>query len=591
MVPSPREFADQTFGIYPRVSSAAQATEDKVSLDAQIDACREYGESLGMVLDTKCVRKEAFTSTTTERPELKALLRDMIARNVGNLVIDRADRLTRQGMLAAAYLLTQFTEAGILLHVASYGLVVRDEMGVSMFLQMAFAAQQANSARIRALMQTKRAYALGGRYVSGNRAPYGFTKVIDATDARGHPIAFHFEADLRDINGHKLWEVRRDICRWYLAGVSVQHIAERLSAAHVPTSRRLAGQPHALEHWAPNTVRDFLHAPINEGIVTSFRTTWNWAPPDAKHPQRWKRIVRLASDKQIVIPNAVAPEAILLSHEDAERIRLRLRDGRKGSPRRAKRALTAAMLIGGMAKCGLSRLDDPSRICGATLRVNENGHRTWMGYVCSAHFRQPHRCAGQTIPIRLLDLIVWKEVIGHLTDPDRLEELARQQAELDTSDDPASHRAQLQRTRKALAADCDNLRDAIKHAPSPFVRAQLMADLAQLEPAIVEADERIAEAELLAQDYEHRRAILGNIDYQVRRHAQQLVRLDPNTPADIPIMRTICRSLGVQPTVTYEHGKPHVTVDFNLGAATGQPWFPPHLDGVMPTGVSEPDSR
>src|SRR5258708_16203300 len=158
-----------------------------------------------MLLDLECVRKERFTSTTTDRPELKALLRAMIARNVGNLVIDRADRLTREGMLAAAHLLTQFTEAGILLHVGSMGLVVRDEMGVSMFLQMAFAAQQANKARIRALVQAKKAYARNGRYLSGNRPPYGFLKITDARDARGHPTKFHFERDMHDVNGFKPW--------------------------------------------------------------------------------------------------------------------------------------------------------------------------------------------------------------------------------------------------------------------------------------------------------------------------------------------------------------------------------------------------
>ena len=31
-----------------------------MSLDAQIDACREYGEGLGLLLDATCVKKEAL---------------------------------------------------------------------------------------------------------------------------------------------------------------------------------------------------------------------------------------------------------------------------------------------------------------------------------------------------------------------------------------------------------------------------------------------------------------------------------------------------------------------------------------------------
>jgi hypothetical protein len=64
--PSREAFENQSFGIYPRVSSLAQSREDKSSLDAQIDACREYGESLGMRLDGECVRREAHTATTLD---------------------------------------------------------------------------------------------------------------------------------------------------------------------------------------------------------------------------------------------------------------------------------------------------------------------------------------------------------------------------------------------------------------------------------------------------------------------------------------------------------------------------------------------
>jgi site-specific DNA recombinase len=139
--PSREAFENQSFGIYPRVSSLAQSREDKSSLDAQIDACREYGESLGMRLDGECVRREAHTATTLDRPELKALLAAMRERAVRNLVIDRADRLTREGMLAAASLLSQFTAMGVTLHVVSMAMTIKDELQVMLFLQMAFAAQ------------------------------------------------------------------------------------------------------------------------------------------------------------------------------------------------------------------------------------------------------------------------------------------------------------------------------------------------------------------------------------------------------------------------------------------------------------------
>ncbi len=102
-----------------------------------------------------------------DRPQLKALLALMRERKVRNLVIDRADRLTRQGMLAAASLLTEFTRLGILLHIVSMNMTISNEYEVMMYLQMAFAAQQANKARIEAMKRTKHKNAREGRFLRG----------------------------------------------------------------------------------------------------------------------------------------------------------------------------------------------------------------------------------------------------------------------------------------------------------------------------------------------------------------------------------------------------------------------------------------
>jgi hypothetical protein len=43
---------------------------------------------------------------------------------------------------------------------------------------------------------------------------------------------------------------------------------------------------------------------------------------------------------------------------------------------------------------------------------------------------------------------------------------------------------------------------------------------------------------------------------------------------DVESMHRICRSLGVRPIVTRIDGTETVTVEFNIGAATGVSWFP-----------------
>jgi DNA invertase Pin-like site-specific DNA recombinase len=222
------EFTGQTYGIYPRVSTLKQASDDKASLDAQIAECCAYADELGMLLDPECVRREAYSGTTLERPELKALLRDMVARNVRNLVIDRADRLTRAGMLAAAELLTQFTHAGILLHIAYFRQTVRNEYDIQRFLNMAFGAQVANEARIRAAQISRREHVKRGRYLRSNRPPYGFQFETVGTTTR-------LVRDMRDFNGHRPWEVRQRICRMYLAGTSLWKIVAQFTREGVPT--------------------------------------------------------------------------------------------------------------------------------------------------------------------------------------------------------------------------------------------------------------------------------------------------------------------------------------------------------------------
>jgi DNA invertase Pin-like site-specific DNA recombinase len=566
----PAEFAGQSFGIYPRVSTAPQDDEDKASIDAQIEACKEYGIELGMVLDPACVRREAHTATTLDRPELRALLADLRARHIRNLVIDRVDRLTREGVLAAVQLLTIFIDAQILLHIASTEAVVRTETEVKAYIDAAYAAQQANVARSHALQRAKRMYAKKGRYIKGNRPPYGFVYETLAVDDRGRPTKYRLVADLRPTNGHKLWEVRQRICRWYLEGLSTYLIAELLTNQGAPTSRQLAKQRHASAVWSPTTVQDLLLAPVNYGAATSFRQKTELAPPDALHPHRWKRVVELPAERQIVIENAVLDP--IITKEEADAIRSRLKRARELSPRTSEQ-VNVALLRGGMARC--VQQSDYTNECGGALRVKRYGKNTPLRYVCRTHETQPARCPGLVVTVDDLDHEVWSEVFTHLLDEDKLRALAEQQVQLDTTDNPASERAHLQATRAGLQRKVDNTLDTISNTDNGFARAELTGQLEKLGEAIAQADEELVAHERLAADYEHRRNILSNITAQMLRYLDRIESLDIGNPHDVPFIRNICHSLGVVVLVWDDPGDGDLLVDvsFNLGAATATPWF------------------
>jgi DNA invertase Pin-like site-specific DNA recombinase len=568
--PSRAAFEGQSFGVYPRVSSLAQAKEDKSSLDAQIEACQAYGEGMGMVLDPDCVKKEAHTASTLDRPQLKSLLQLMRERKVRNLVIDRADRLTRQGMLAAATLLTQFTQAGILLHVVSMGMVVKNEYQVMMFLQMAFVAQQANKARIQAMTRAKRKNAENGRYLRGNRPPYGFLYETLETNDKGRPTKIALAPDMRDIGGHRAWETRRRICQLYLEGNSIRRIATLLTKEGAPPSRVLFGHASATRYWDPSVVLDYLRDPLNIGVGRSFRYQSQDAPPDEAHDYAWTKRLDTPVDRQIEIPGVVSPP-FLLTPDEAAQIERRLATSQRFRP--ATPQTVAALLRGGLARCGQITPDGVP--CGGTLRVRYDHRNDTYSYVCRTHEHEPARCPGLSIPGRFLDQIAWTAVLERLLHQRGFEELAEAQAALDTSETPTSRLRQLEQTRSGLQNKRDNLFDSLSLTNDAYIRTTLMAKVEELGQMIAEADRDLEAYQRLAADWERKATILKNIQHQVVRYMTRIRNLRLDNPDDLPFFRTIFLSLGVQPIVSTDNGGYKFVVKFNLGAGTAKPWFSP----------------
>jgi DNA invertase Pin-like site-specific DNA recombinase len=553
------DFTGQTYGIYPRVSTQKQATEDKAALDAQIAECRRYADQLGMVLDPECVGREAFSGTVTQRPELNALLREMAARRVPNLVIDRADRLTRAGMLAAGQLLTQFTDAGILLHVASYGMTIKDEYEVNLFLNMAFGAQVANTARIRAAMISRREQVKRGRYLRSNRPPYGFQFETVGTVTR-------LVRDMRDFNGHRPWEVRQRMCRMYLAGASLWKIAEQFTREGVPTGSMIfpnqMRQP--VVHWRPVTVRDILRSPLNEGVAISLRTH--------RDKKRGKRVA-VPLDEQITLPaGTVAPDAVILTHAEAELLARRLALGKLQSARNSGRAKFAA-LRGGMARCGT--INAAGERCNATLRVRADARRPTITYVCRTHQVMPHRCRGLNAPAWELDTLVWIELLKLLGTPGELERKAKNQIKLDmAADSPTSRLNRLKRTRADFERKLANLADSVANENNPTTRAVLQQQMNQYSESLRQSDNELVDLQSQADDHERTRAVLADVKAQWHRHSRVALQLDPRRQEDAPAIRRMLQSLGTEVVAWRdENGELKAEVVFALGTQSATPWF------------------
>lgn len=249
-------YAGQTCGIYPRVSTRKQSKPGRTSLDNQKRACELYAAKHGMQIDPDCVRGEAHTSTTADRPELNELLRNMKAQHVRNLVIDAVDRLTREDQIASvAKFLIPFIDAGIVLHVVKMNLVVNTPKGVNDFLNAVYQAWMDNQRRRMKTVEGKRSRAQYlGIFIRGNRAVYGFRWMASAWDDELNVTEKRLEPDIRPfvergwptIFAPTPYAVRVKIIRMYgEEGWSLQQIADQLNADHVPTATMLLKRENA----------------------------------------------------------------------------------------------------------------------------------------------------------------------------------------------------------------------------------------------------------------------------------------------------------------------------------------------------------
>ncbi len=573
------DYRGQQCAIYPRVSSDAQAQEQKNSLGEQEREARAYAATLGMTLDDVCVMQEVYTSTVTHRPVLNRLLATMRERGVRHLIVDAADRLTREGSAAAGYFLTVFREADITLHVALEDLIVNDDRSEREFMDLAFAAKKDNTQRTARSKRTKRGYARDqGRYMRGNRCPYGWRDEAVEWDDRGRPLNFRKVHDERTYGELGFGEnsyaptpfaTREKMLRQAQQGLSSLAIADQLTRAGVPTSRMLAHEKHAPTTWSHQVVMLMLADPLNLGIATSFRTRYESMPPDAKHAHRWRRAIALPLEQHIALPEGTvqpiigdAQAALIMQQRKANL-------HQRGTTRWAQQTL----LGGGLVRC--QKCVDAGRrgtLRVASARQRSGGH--YIYYACRIHEQQPSLCSGLSVRADRLDRAVWAQVQAVLLEPGALERLAEEQATLDAGDDPTSHLAALKATHKDFAARIAAATDAVVNAPTAFVRGALMDKLAALEPALVELTAEIADYERTVHDHAARRQFLGNVRLQVQRYQALVANLDMAKPEHVPLAHGILRSLGF--SVIVARAADHsidLDIQFHVGGLAAVPWF------------------
>lgn len=363
-------------GIYIRVSTPGQATEEKASLTEQEADCRAYCKQQGYQLDdSHHVYKDVARGSTKRRPEFQRLLADMKSGALDVVVAWKTDRFSRSIFVAAA-LMEALEESGCKIECARERVDLR-----SLTLYAAVGQMELDNIRERTTMG-KRAAAKAGRIPHG-RGVYGYR-----AGKNGKPAIDPDEGPV----------VQR-IFTEYAAGRSTDKIAAGLDLDGV--------LPRGGGRWNPAYIAMRLRDPtyIGRGYYSKIRYTRTETGVKTKpYPK----------DDWIEVPHPPLVDKALWARV-AQRREKRFTGDPSGEVRRdflLRRLLTCS-------ECGK----------GFVCRSSRRDAGRW--YECYTTFARKGACRQkpQIINAALLEGEVWQVVVDLIADPDLLEEAVRAQVE------------------------------------------------------------------------------------------------------------------------------------------------------------------
>lgn|GEM_PF-4045900 len=529
--------------IYARVSTQAQAEDDKLSLEVQIQACQAYAAEHGFTVVPECVARETYTSTTMYRPELDRLLAEMARRGVQILLVDKSDRVTREGQVVAGAFVQRLRESGITLHIVAEGLVLDNPMTDAVFLNMAFSANLVNIQRAQRIQANRRAQAkVRGRYNKSSRAPYGF-RFEDTPDGMVH---------LR--HNPETFPILERMIRERGMGWSFHRIADRLTRDAIPTPTAHDGRRNAATGWLGSSVKAILSNPVLSGQPVAFRTKWTEMPPDAKHPHRWHAHRATPDETRIALPPSIVEDPPLTPAEQRRLV------AKKPNPPRREGA--PDLFPGGMLRHGE---------CGGGLRTHwarGRGGKLYRYYDCLKSRDQPSLYKSFSTRAEPLEHLIWRAIRRLFLEPETLDVIIRAQIAAEVSGDQQSELARLRKVRADLGEQQRRLVDILSQTTDHIVQRALREKLERLSPDIADVEKRIGEYETALGDVVGLEQLLKDVRLRTLLYRKILAHPTPEQAA------TVLRILGVRGLVDRLPDKRlDVRLSLTIDRAAAQPWF------------------
>lgn len=498
--------------IYCRVSGKPQ--EDGYSLDEQEAGCRAYAEGRGY--NIVGVYREVFDGEEVTRPRLDALREAGKRGEVDVAVVYVQDRLAR-GADPIAIVLWLLDAAGIAPECVQEPFE-DDEMGIVMrtFRGMKSGIEKADIRR--RTQGGRRARAKAGRLIPGGSPLYGY-KWVDAGTGKGQgKVGYEIDPDTAPV-------VRR-IFRELAGGKTLNAVARGLTADGIPTPGRSA-------QWNVSTIRKTVNHPsyVGEAYAFGIRKTVRVKGPDGR--KVWRQVPRPA-EEMIPLPPGTIPA--IVDADEAAIVRARLAQNQQSAVRNARHP-ERFLLRGGFVHC-----PDCGLVVYSRMKPGKReGNAAHAEYYTQRTAWRHKECATTAMSAALLDREIWEGLKALLADDD----LIRREVARNRRADPTAHDlSALDAALRDLASQQANLTDGVAETNNAAVRALLLERLAAIDERRARVElERVA---LLAQraawqeaesylttleawratwlanledagdDYEFKRAILTELDVQVK---------------------------------------------------------------------------
>lgn len=282
-------------GIYVRVSTREQATENHFSIPEQIRKLKDYCSAKDWIY--KVYTDPGYSGSTLERPGLQALLNDISKGNINTVLVYKLDRLSRSQkdtlyLIEDIFMTNNISFVSLQENFDTSTAFGRAAVGIL----SCFAQLEREQIRERSLMG-REAKAKEGYFHGGCNAPIGYTYVPG-----GELI----------INDYEAMQVR-EVYKLYLEGLSIYKVFKTMKDKNYTT--QYGG------YTTESTIRSILESPVYAG----------WIP--------WKG--RLFKGRHIP----------LVSQETFDKVQARRNETRKSNQHRHT-PFSHTTLLGGFLWCG-----------------------------------------------------------------------------------------------------------------------------------------------------------------------------------------------------------------------------------------------